>query len=134
VISAIRLRAAVSAGALSAAVALPLATAGPAQAWPWSPSVTLNGRIGCTYATSNTVGWAWVSASDGESGWASLGSGGMTRSYSFAFSRVPTSTMSVTVKWGCTTDGQHSTTFGVNRPSTGTTATRDICYWSPCRL
>ncbi|MCX4692737.1 hypothetical protein [Streptomyces sp. NBC_01408] len=120
-----------SAGVLAATALVPL-TAVPAQAWPNSGSVLLNGRIGCNYSTSNTVKWAWVSASNGESGWASLGSGGMTRSYKFQFNRVPTSTMTVTVKWGCATDGEHSTRFGVNRPATGTTATRNICYWSPC--
>ncbi|MFE1927221.1 hypothetical protein ACFW91_32285 [Streptomyces asoensis] len=108
--------------------------AAPAQAWPNSGNVLLNGKIGCTYAASNTVKWAWVSAGNGESGWAWLGSGGMTRPYSFQFSRVPTSTTTVTVKWGCATDGEHRTSFGLNRPSTGSTATRNICYWSPCHL
>lgn len=109
-------------------------TSTPANAWPWDPTVTLNGKIGCNYSTSNTVQWAWVSSSDGESGWASLGSGGITRPYSFTFHHAPTSTMTVTVNWGCAVDGKHSTSFGVNRPAVGETATRDICYWSICRL
>ena len=110
------------------------ATPQKADAYAWDSHVRLQGRIGCTYAASNTVKWAWVSASNGESGWASLGSGGMTRGYSFQFNRVPTSTMSVTVTWGCSIDGQHRTSFGVNRPTAGTAATRNICYWSPCLI
>ena len=51
----------------------------PAHAWAWDPTVKLGGKVGCTYSTRNTVQWAWVSGSDGESGWATLGSGGMTR-------------------------------------------------------
>ncbi|MEU6314022.1 hypothetical protein [Streptomyces sp. NPDC047014] len=129
----LRTRALLSATALAATALLPL-TATPAQAWPNSGSVLLNGKIGCNYASSNTVTWAWVQSSHGESGWASLGSGGMTRPYSFQFNRVPTSTTTVTVKWGCATDGEHATSFGLNRPSTGGTATRNICYWSPCWL
>ncbi|MFE9632421.1 hypothetical protein [Streptomyces sp. NPDC006463] len=127
----LRLKAVLSAAVLAATALVPLA-ATSAQAWPTSGSVRLQGKIGCNYAASNTVKWAWVSGSNGESGWAALGSGGMTRPYSFQFNRVPTSTMTVTVKWGCATDGEHSTQFGLNRPATGTTATRNICYWSPC--
>lgn len=119
--------------ALLGAVLLSVGRTTPANAWTWSPTVQLNGKIGCNYATSNTVKWAWVAASDGESGWASLGSGGMTRPYSFTFHRAPGS-MSVTVNWGCSIDGNHSTSFAVYRPNVGTTATRNICYWRPCLL
>lgn len=106
----------------------------PADAWAWDPHVTLNGKIGCTYSSSNHVQWAWIEATNGERGWAWLGSGGMTRPYAFDFWKVPTSTIYVTVTWGCSVDGQHKTTFGLNRPSNGTTATRNVCYWSPCWL
>ncbi|MEV4411371.1 hypothetical protein [Catellatospora sp. NPDC049609] len=106
----------------------------PASAWAWDPKVTLNGKIGCNYATTNTVTWAWIEGSNGESGWATLSGSGMTRPYFFDFYHVPTSTMTVTVKWGCSTDGEHKTSFGLNRPSTGKTATRNICYWTPCLL
>jgi hypothetical protein len=117
-----------------AVVGLSLATASPAHAWAWSGTVTLNGKVGCTYATKNAVQWAWVQGSNGEAGWARLGSGGMTRPYSFTFKRAPSSTMTVTVNWGCSIDGGHSTSFGLNRPTAGTTTTRNICYWSPCWL
>jgi hypothetical protein len=106
----------------------------PASAYSWDPHVLLQGKIGCNYSTSNVVKWAWVSGSNGESGWASLGGGGMTRPYSFQFNRVPTSTMNVTVNWGCSTSGSQTTSFGLNRPSSSGTATRNICYWSPCYL
>lgn len=42
--------------------------------------------------------------------------------------------MTVKINWGCATDGSHSTSFGVNRPAVGEGVTRDICYWSFCRL
>ncbi|WP_140158073.1 hypothetical protein [Micromonospora sp. NBS 11-29] len=106
----------------------------PAAAWPWEPAVTLNGKVGCNYATTNTVTWAWVEATNGEHGWATLSGSGMTRPYYFDFYNVGTGGTTVTFKWGCSTDGEHSTTFGLNRPSTGKTATRNICYWSPCSL
>jgi hypothetical protein len=57
-----------------------------ASAWPWEPAVTLNGKVGCNYATTNTVTWAWVEASNGERGWATLSGSGMTRPYYFNFS------------------------------------------------
>jgi hypothetical protein len=129
-----RKAAAVAAATAVVSAAALVATAAPASAWYWDPTVTLNGKIGCNYATSNTVTWAWVSASDGEAGWASLSAGGMTRPYSFTFRNVPSSGMTVRVNWGCSTDGQHTTSFGVNRPSWGTTATRNVCYWWPCYL
>ena len=106
----------------------------PASAWAWDPNVTLNGKVGCNYATTNTVTWAWIEASNGERGWANLGSGGMTRPYYFDFHNVPSSGMTVTFKWGCSTFGEYSTSFGLNRPSTGKTVTRNICHWSPCWL
>src|SRR5438270_11440491 len=55
-------------GGLAAGVTVPQR----ADAWSWDPHVVLNGKIGCTYSLANTVQWAWVSASDGEAGWAWL--------------------------------------------------------------
>jgi hypothetical protein len=120
--------------ALLGAVVSSVYRAAPAHAWAWDPTVKLSGKIGCTYATSNHVQWAWVSSSDGEYGWASLGSGGMTRPYAFTFHKAPTSTMTVKVNWGCSIDGTHSTSFGVNRPAVGEGITRNLCYWFLCRL
>jgi hypothetical protein len=120
--------------ALLGAVVSSVSRTTPAHAWAWDPTVKLSGKIGCNYATSNQVKWAWVSSSDGESGWASLGSGSMTRPYSFTFHKAPTSTMTVKANWGCSLDGTHSKSFGVNRPSVGEGATRDLCYWFLCHL
>jgi hypothetical protein len=119
---------------LAAALVLAPVRAVPAHAWAWDPTVTLSGKVGCNYAASNTVQWAWISGSDGESGWASLKAGGITRPYSFTFHKVPTSSMTVKVNWGCSIDGSHTTSFGLNRPAVGEGATRDICYWPACRL
>lgn len=129
----LRLRAAFLAFALLGIVLISAAKSTPASAWAWSPTVQLKGKIGCNYATSNSVKWVWVAAGDGESGWASLGTGSMTRSYSFTFHRAPGS-MRVTVNWGCAIDGNHSTSFTVLRPKVGTIATRNVCYWQPCLL
>jgi hypothetical protein len=104
----------------------------PAHAWAWDSTVTLGGKAECNYSTSNTVRWAWVSGSDGESGWASLGSGGMDRPYSFTFHHVPSNGMTITVNWGCAIDGSHSTSFGLKRPTVGEGATRNVCYWTGC--
>src|SRR6202012_2869059 len=111
-VSSTRVRSVFLLAALLGAVLLSVVRTSPANAWAWSSTVQLKGKIGCTYATSNTVKWAWVAAGDGESGWATLGSGGMTRPYSFTFHRAPGS-MSVKVNWGCATDGNHSTSFTV---------------------
>lgn len=133
-LSSLKVRASLVLTAVLAAVLASAASAMPAHAWPWDATVKLTGKIGCNYATSNTVQWAWVSATDGESGWAALGAGGMTRPYSFTFHRAPSSTMTVKINWGCAIDGSHSTSFGLNRPGVGEGATRDICYWAFCRL
>src|SRR4051794_5176486 len=77
--------------------------ASTAQAWPLDPHVILNGSITCPGLYSDNVQWAWVSASDGESGWASLGSAGRTRGYSFNLWRVPYGQPGtyVTINVGC---------------------------------
>jgi hypothetical protein len=63
----------------------------------------------------------WVEASNGERGWATRAGG----NYSFRFNRVPTSGMSVRVDFG--NEGcSRSATFGVNRPTFGTSATRNV--------
>ena len=90
----------------------------PAGAWAWSPNVTLQGTSVCR---SVKTGWVWVQASNGESGWATNGTG----NYRFNFTRVPTSGMSVTVNFG-NGNNRCSTSFGVNRPTTGTSATRNV--------
>lgn len=113
------------------ALGISLPAASPAQAWSWDPHVVLNGKVGCNYATSNTVTWMYVQGSNGEGGYARLSGSGMTRSYAFDFYRAPSS-MSVTVSWGCAIDGRHQTSFGVARPAVNVYATRNICYWSPC--
>jgi hypothetical protein len=118
-------------GAVVALLGFALPTATPAQAWSWDSHVVLNGRVGCTYATSNTVQWMYVSGSNGEGGYARLSGSGMTRSYAFDFYRAP-SNMNVTVSWGCSIDGRHQTGFGLARPAVGVYATRNVCYWAPC--
>jgi hypothetical protein len=69
-----------------------------AHAWAWDPNVQV---IATTYSCgiSATSGWAWFSADDGESGWATRGNSG---TIVFNLHRVPgwgASTL-VTIKWG----------------------------------
>ena len=77
-----------------AAIAIGLAagpmivTTAPAYAWSWSSQVTLTGTVKVIYHPGITG--VYVSGSDGEKGWASLGSGnGYSRAYSFKFNNVP---------------------------------------------
>ncbi len=104
----------VALGVSAASLVAPL----QAGAWAWSPTVTLQGTADCKLAKAT---WVWVEASNGERGWATNGTG----RYSFTFRNVPTSGMRVTVNFG--SNGRNcSTSFGVNRPSTGTSATRNV--------
>lgn len=110
----------------AAAVALPSAQA---SATPWDPHVVLNGSISCPAygGPFDRIGWAWVSASNGESGWAQLGPAGYSRSYRTDFWSIPYGrSVSVTVTYGCSASGTHSTTFGLSRPTVGIYATRNI--------
>ena len=117
----------------TAALAVTAAVATPkAQAWPWSSQVVLNGTITAPWTLlGDQVTWAWVSASDGESGWAWLGAptSKWSRPYSFTFTRVPYSGMWVTVTAGTAVVGQRQSSFGVSRPTVGQYATRNI-YWA----
>jgi len=95
-----------------------LAPASQAGATAWNPNVTLKGRA---IACSSSATWVWVEASNGERGWATQPGG----NYNFNFKRVPTSGMTVTVKFGNSVCSR-SATFGLNRPTVGTTATRNV--------
>jgi hypothetical protein len=110
---------------------IPLAVgAHPAGATLWSGSVTLNGAIQCPAygGPFDTVKWVWVSGSNGDSGWASHGSGERV-AYSFAMNHVPSGgAENVTVEVGCAATGQHNASFGVNRPVVGSYATRNITF------
>ncbi len=89
-----------------------------ADAWAWNPTVNLKGRA---IACSSSATWVWIEGGNGERGWATQPGG----NYHFRFNRVPSSGMNVTVKFGnrvCT----KQTTFRVNRPAVGTTATRNV--------
>lgn len=111
-------------------VAGPLVAASvPAQAWSWSSQVTLTGTVKVIYHPGITG--VYVSGSDGEHGWASLGSGnGYSRAYSFKFYNVPGGS-GIWVNWTVyTNNGSFSNGFGVARPSTGANAVRDLCDFS----
>ena len=106
---------------LGVAVLLGIGAAGsptPADATAWNPTVTLQGRAICA---SSGATWVWVEASNGERGWATNGAG----NYRFTFSRVPTSGMTVRVNYGNSTF-RCTDSFGVNRPTFGTSATRNV--------
>ncbi len=99
------------------------AVPGSAGATAWNPTVTLQGRAICA---SSGATWVWVEASNGERGWATNGRG----NYRFTFRRVPTSGMRVTVNYGNGTF-RCTDTFGVNRPTFGTSATRNVIRVNP---
>jgi len=103
-----------------------------ASASPWDPHVALTGRATCSPAISSTVQWMWVSASNGEQGWATLSGSGITKSYRFDFYRVGTGGTTVTIKYGCTSMGESKSVFGLNRPAVGSYTTRNLCpaWWT----
>ena len=104
--------------AVATATSIVLGSSSIAGAWAWDPTVALSGRA---IACSRPATWVWVEASNGERGWATQPGG----NYSFRFTRVPTSGMTVRVNFGngaC----NRSTSFGVNRPSTGISSTRNV--------
>jgi hypothetical protein len=107
---------AVAAGSVVGAAAI---SAQPASAWAWSGSVTLQGTSWCGAGNNST--WVWVSASNGEQGWATNGTG----RYKFDFKNIPTSGTTVTVTYG-NRGFNCKDTFGVQRPTVGTSATRNL--------
>lgn len=89
-----------------------------ASATAWNPKVSLQGRA---LVCNSKATWVWVEASNGERGWATQPGG----NYRFDFKRVPTGGMTVTVKLG-NSACDRSSTFGLNRPTFGTSATRNV--------
>ena len=110
-------------------------TAPAANATAWDPHVALTGRATCSPSPLAQVTWMWVTASNGEQGWATLsGSPSNTRSYRFDFYKVGTGGTTVTVQWGCSGMTQ-TRKFGINRPLIGSYTTVNLCpnYWTgPC--
>jgi hypothetical protein len=105
------------------AVLLLVSTAGAmaapsAGAWSWDPKVTLQGTSTCAGRGST---WVWVEGSNGERGWATNGTG----RYRFNFTRVPAGGITVRVNYGNSTF-KCTASFGLKRPATGTTATRNV--------
>ncbi len=96
-----------------------LATAAPAHAWLWSGSAQLQGTSWC--GVGNPTTWVWVSAPNGESGWATSGTG----RYYKSFSRVPSGGMTVTINYGNSTFKCHDSVY-VRRPLTGTGLTVNL--------
>ena len=123
-------RAAIAALVLASGLAVAtLATAPAAGAWSWDPHVILNGRVSCPAwgGPYDHPTWMWVSGNTGDYGWASLGSGGTTRTYTFNMTHVPAGRAeSVYISYGCSASGRHTTSFGVSRPAWGNYATRNI--------
>lgn len=106
---------------LACLASLPVA----ANGWAWSSHVTLQGSVECRWGLAQNLTGLYLSASNGEKGWATLEGTGYKRKYSYRFTNVPSSGMSVTASVGCKTLS-YKTTFGVQRPAIGTTATRHI--------
>ena len=98
----------------------------PAEAWSWSAQVTLTGTVKVIYHPGITG--VYVSGSDGEHGWATLGAGNSySRAYWFKFYHVPGGS-GIHVNWTVhTSNGNFSNNFGLARPRTGANAVRDLC-------
>lgn len=111
---------AIAAGAVAVASVAGTAAlaAPPAQAWPWSGNVVLQGGSSC--ASSPTT-WVWVSAPNGESGWATNGRG----RYSKTFQRVPAGGMRVRINYGNATFRCHDDVF-VRRANVGNSLTVNL--------
>jgi hypothetical protein len=122
----------VTAGAAltGAAFAGVLASAPPANAWPWSPKVILGGSIQCPAwgGPFDNVAWMWVAPNYSSSGFANHRGAGRVQQYQFTLDRVPGGFGydGVLVRYGCTASGTHETSFGVNRPKVGEYQTRNI--------
>ncbi|MFD5089806.1 hypothetical protein ACFWMR_04355 [Amycolatopsis thailandensis] len=130
-----------------AIVAGTIVTAAPAQATWNDPQVNLSGHLDCGGAQEAT--WVWYEASNGERGWADtslwtsvnrLVPGALKvikiKSYRINLTNVSREGTQVTVKVGCkgVLGGQvteYQTSFGVNRPTFGRSATRHICSDAP---
>lgn len=121
----------VAAAALAATAAFGVGAVNPSQASasPWDPHVALTGRVSCPAfgGPRQKVDWVWMQADNGESGFASLGSGSLTRQYRKDFYRVPYGrSTKVTVRFGCSVIGGGTRTVYVSRPRIGSYTTINI--------
>jgi hypothetical protein len=114
------IRAATALIVLVAALAVGVADAG---AWAWDPNVTLSGSAHCGLPSAT---WVYIKASDGEQGWATNGVG----HYLFNFHHIGTGTVWVHATFGEVGASCHAD-FGVNRPTWGTGATRNLIQIIP---
>lgn len=135
-------------GALCIGLIAPAPTA-PAAATAWDPHVHMSGHIDC--GGIDSAEWMWWEASNGERGWASLSQWtSVTRwfaplrltqrvkvqTYNLDLWNVPKSGTTLKYTIGCVARGvtggvilssQFSGSYGVNRPTFGTSSTRHIC-------
>lgn len=98
-----------------------------AEAWSWSSTVTMNGSATHAGGWAGS-GWLFYRTSQGECGYAWLGSGTLYgKPYSFTLRSVPFGGT-----WVCISAGgagwSHSDGFRVLRPAFGTSGTRNL-YW-----
>ncbi|MBN6040014.1 hypothetical protein [Amycolatopsis sp. 195334CR] len=130
-----------------AMVAGTVITAAPAQATWNDPHVNLSGHLDCGGAQEAT--WVWYEASNGERDWADTSVWTRVnrwvpgvlklvevKSYRINLTNVSKDGTQLTVKVGCkgVLGGrvkEYQTSFGVNRPTFGRSATRHICYDAP---
>lgn len=124
----IKTRVAAAALAAGSTAAICVGAAPQANAWSWSSQVTLTGTVKVVYHPGITG--VYVSGSDGESGWATIGGGQYSSSYYFKFYHVGGGS-GTQVNWTVyTNNGTFSNSFGVARPTTGANAVRDLCDFS----
>lgn len=117
-----------AAGALAiGGIAAPFAGGMPAaHAYSWSSTVILQGHAQCGGNPWNpNASWMWVSANNGEQGWANVDRN--TGSYSFRFNGIGGGSGAwVTINYGCPNGASRTTGFGVARPSTSYYTTRNL--------
>lgn len=101
---------------------------GEAHAWSWSSTVTLKGRIQCPAwgGPYDRVQWAWLDGANGDYGWLKLSGSGRVLNHEKWMSRVPLKGERVTISYGCSASGKHSTRLTVPRPAVGSTYVRNI--------
>jgi hypothetical protein len=117
----------VAAAAAVVAAPLVLGPASPAQAWAWDPHVKVQGQVSCgTYPNGKVTGlWLWTAEDGGR--WTAYSGTRYAEPFARDLWKVPNSGTTVHYDIYCNGFKFHST-FGLQRPASGTAATRNLYY------
>ncbi len=114
--------------ALCTALAL---TPPQAEAWPWSGTVVVQGKVSC-HGFDYPLRLELTSANKGRSVTYSFGGTSYAaRAYELRLEGVPGSGDKISWRLTCKMTGTWTGSFGVARPRVGTNTTRHICNFSP---